>query len=79
METDHRPAIVQLIEHLGGFAAASQALGGRPVYQEIQRWAARGWASPMHIMSLKPLLPKGMTVDDLFADRMQAKSAAHQT
>lgn len=76
METDQTPAIVRLVKHHGGASKVSQMLGGKPVYQEIQRWLGRGWASPMHILSLKPLLLDGMTVEDLHRDRDAARQAA---
>ena len=66
------PAIVRLVQHHGGAVATAAALGGRPVYQEIQRWVKRGWASPMHILRLEPLLPDGITVRDLYEDRERA-------
>ena len=71
---DHKPdsAIARIVQHHGGPTATSQLLGGTPVYQEIQRWVRRGWASPMHIFRLKPLLLRGMKVDDLAADRLKA-------
>ena len=68
-----QPAIVRLVAHHGGPVATSQKLGGRPVYQEVQRWVRRGWASPMHIFRLKPLLMRGMKVEDLHQDREVAQ------
>jgi len=62
------PAICRLVEHHGGPTAVSQKLGGSPVYQEIQRWVKRGWASPKHIFRLEPLLLEGMTVRALYDD-----------
>lgn len=70
--SDVVPAIVRLVSHHGGPTAVSRLLPGQPVYQEIQRWLARGWASPMHILALRPLAPEGITVDDLYADRARA-------
>ncbi len=64
-----------VVDHLGGPAAASRHLGGRPVPQEIQRWVARGWASPHHVFRLEPFLPKGITVRDLADDKARAKKA----
>lgn len=71
-----QPAIVRLVAHHQGPTALSALLGGTPVYQEIQRWVKRGWASPMHIIKLEPHLPPGMTLRDLYADRDNAKAAA---
>lgn len=51
-------------------------MGGALAYQEIQRWGARGWASPMHIFRLEPLLLDGMTARDLYEDRERAKAQA---
>lgn len=68
-------AIARLVDHVGGYARLSALLGGRPVYQEVQRWVSRGWASPMHILALEPHLPKGITIRDLYADRERARLA----
>jgi hypothetical protein len=76
MEAQQTPAIVRLIDHHGGASRVSQLLGGKPFYQEVQRWKGRGWASPMHILALKPLLLDGMTLEDLHADRQVARQAA---
>jgi hypothetical protein len=76
MPKHHPPAIVRLVEHHGGPVALSEKLGGRPVYQEISRWLRRGWASPMHIFKLKPLLPRGIKLEDLDADRERASAEA---
>ena len=66
-------AIARLVEYHQGPSKVSQLLGGKPVYQEVQRWVARGWASPMHILALEPFLPDGMTIHDLNADRFKAR------
>lgn len=76
MEAQNTPAIVRLVRHHGGASKVSQMLGGKPFYQEIQRWLGRGWASPMHILALKPLLLEGMTLEDLHADRETARPRA---
>lgn len=76
MDQNQTPAIARLVAHHNGPTAVSNALGGFPTYQEVQRWVRRGWASPMHIFKLKPLLPRGMKLDDLAADRDRAKEAA---
>lgn len=73
-QTPPSPAIVRLVEHHGGPVALSTKLGGTPVYQEIQRWVQRGWASPMHLFKLKPLLPRGIRLEDLDADRERARA-----
>lgn len=70
------PAIGRLVTHHGGPAAMSKLMGGRPVYQEIQRWVKRGWASPKHIFDLEPHLIEGVTVRDLNNDRVAATSAS---
>lgn len=69
-------AIARLVAHHDGPTEVSRKLGGVPVYQEVQRWVRRGWASPMHIFRLKPLLPKGMRLEDLDADRQRAAAAS---
>lgn len=76
MEQANQPAIVRLVAHYGGPTELSRRLGGTPVYQEIQRWVARGWASPMHILRLEPLLLRGMKLRDLHEDRARAKTEA---
>lgn len=75
MNKPHPSAIERLVQHHGGPAKVSQLLGGKPVYQEIQRWVSRRWASPMHIIALEPLLLDGMTIRDLHMDREAAKPA----
>jgi hypothetical protein len=72
MKSDHSSAIARLVARHNGASALSRALGGRPVYQEIQRWVKRGWASPMHIFRLEPYLLAGMSLHDLHADRLKA-------
>ena len=75
MEHTTAPAIARLVEHHKGPTKVSQLLGGKPVYQEIQRWVSRGWASPMHIVALEPLMPPGMTIHDLYVDRTRSRAA----
>lgn len=70
------PAIARLVKKAGGPAALSNALGGKPVYQEIQRWVRRGYCSHIHVFRLKPFLPRGMKLEDLGADRERAKAQA---
>ena len=70
-------AIARLVAYHNGPTEVSRLLDGKPVYQEVQRWVRRGWASPMHIFRLKPLLPKGMKLEELDADRERAAQAAH--
>lgn len=79
MSNPKAPAICRLVEHNEGPVSLSRRLGGKPVYQEIQRWVARGWASPMHILALKPLAPPGVTIEDLYADRNRLRRAAPKT
>lgn len=78
MEKPTEPAIAKLVAHQGGPVALSQKLGGSPVYQEIQRWLKRGWASPMHIFRLEPFMPPGMKVRDLNNDRAAAAEVGKQ-
>lgn len=72
MDDAQDSAIGRLVAHHDGPTEVSRLLGGKPAYQEIQRWVSRGWASPMHIFRLKPLLPRGMKLEDLNADRDRA-------
>ncbi|WP_458763632.1 hypothetical protein [Cupriavidus basilensis] len=69
-------AIGRLVEANGGPVAVSRALDGAVAYQEVQRWAKRGYAAPKHFPKLVPLLPAGMTIDDLFADMVPATNSA---
>lgn len=71
-----KPAITLLVEHHGGPSRLSRALGGRPRYQEIQRWMQRGWAASKHIFDLEAYLPPGVTLRDLHQDRVLARQAA---
>lgn len=57
-----------VVRHAGGPTAVSRSMGGWPVYQEVQTWVRRGWASPHHILKLRPVLPDGVSVEDLFAE-----------
>lgn len=72
MNTTEQSAIARLVAERGGPVALSKLLGGVPVYQEIQRWVKRGWASPMHVFRLEEHLLPGMTVRDLHEDRERA-------
>lgn len=72
MEKSMSPAIEAVVAHNQGPVELSRRMGGVPVYQEIQRWLKRGWASPMHIFKLEVLLPDGITTRDLFIDRERA-------
>lgn len=58
----------RLVRHCGGITELSRRLGGTPVYQEIQRWLARGWVAPAYALELQPLLPEGMTIENLLQD-----------
>jgi hypothetical protein len=78
MSTKKLSAIQRLVDHQNGPTKVSQLLGGKPAYQEIQRWLGRGWASPMHILSLKPLLPPGVSIEDLYADRTRVREAVEK-
>lgn len=75
MATTNESAISRLVAHHGGAAALSRKMGGRPPYQRIQEWIGRGWASPAYLFQLKPLLPRGIKLEDLNADRERAKAA----
>lgn len=75
MEKPHQSAIARLVEHHKGPVALSRLLGGSPAYQEVQRWVKRGWASPMHVIGLEPVLPPDITVRDLLADKIAAEPA----
>lgn len=72
MDPAQDSAIARLVAYHEGPTEVSRLLGGTPAYQEVQRWVRRGWASPMHIFRLKPLLPRGMKLEDLNADRDRA-------
>ena len=62
-------AIRRLVEHHGGPARTAALISDGFHYQLVQQWVERGWASPMHFLRLEKLMPKGMTVRDLYADR----------
>ena len=62
-------AIRRLVEHHGGPAKTAALIADGFHYQLVQQWVDRGWASPMHFLRLEKLLPKGVTVRDLYADR----------
>lgn len=69
MKPKREPAIARLVSRHGGPTELARKLGGTPAYQEIQRWLKRGWASPMHVLRLEPLLLPGMELRDLYLDR----------
>lgn len=64
--------IKTLVEHHGGPTLTARKLN--LAYQEVQGWVYRGWASPMHVLSLEPLLPRGMTIRHLLLDRENNKA-----
>ena len=70
------PAIKRLVDHNDGFANTARLMGGKPAWQEIQRWVDRGWCSPHYLIQLEPLMPVGMTLHDLMRDREFAKATA---
>lgn len=74
MQTDRVPAIVKVVQHNDGPTALSRKLGGKPPYQEVQRWVSRGWAASRHLFRLEGLLPEGVTLKDLADDRDAAKA-----
>lgn len=73
MSQPRTPAIRRLVDHHGGLSAFTRLVDGLH-YQEVQRWLARDWASPKQFLRLEPLLPKGMSIRDLYADIEEAKS-----
>lgn len=75
MQIEPQSSIARLVAHHGGATAFSRLLGGQPVYQEIQRWLNRGWASPKHLFAIEPHLIDGVTLRDLDQDRLTAKAA----
>lgn len=62
-------AIRRLVEHHGGATRTAALIADGFHYQLVQQWVDRGWASPMHFLRLEELLPDGMTIRDLYADR----------
>ena len=77
MNTKPDSAIRRLVDHQGGVTKVAAQLGDEFPYQLVQQWLSRGWASPMHFLALEPLLPPGLTMRDLFADRdLVVKAAA---
>lgn len=79
MSTQHESAIERVVRHHGGPTALSKKLGGYPHYQQIQAWVRRGWASPMHIFRLKPLLPRGVKLESLHEDRANARAGEQES
>ena len=75
MSTNQQSAIARLVAHHDGPTAVARKLGGAVSYQQVGSWVTRGWASPMHILRLEPLLPEGMTIRDLHLDRPDAAPA----
>ena len=73
--TAFKPAIARLVEHQGGPVRLCRALGGRPRYQEIQRWVQRGWAASKYLFALEAFLPPGMQLRELHEDRLAAQQA----
>lgn len=61
-------AIRRLVEHHGGAAKTATLIAEGFHYQQVQQWVDRGWASPIHFLRLQKLMPKGMTLRDLYAD-----------
>lgn len=71
-----KPAIQRLVDHMNGPVATAKAIADDFPYQAVQRWTARGWGSPKYFNKLVPLLPEGLTIDDLFADVEAVQKAA---
>ena len=65
--------IQTLVQHNGGYALTARKLKLAP--QMVQSWVYRGYASPMHVLGLEPLLPKGMTIRHLLLDRQNNNTA----
>lgn len=80
MTNQHLSAIERVVAHYGSLAALSRAMGGKPPYQEIQRWVGRKYASPKYIRRLEPFLPRGIKARDLLddLDRAMAKKAEQE-
>ena len=76
MSTEHLSAIARLVAYHKGPTAVARLLGDAVSYQQVGSWVARGWASPMHILRLEPLMPEGMTIRDLHLDRPDAAPVA---
>jgi hypothetical protein len=76
MSTQTLSAIARLVAHHEGPTNVARMLGGAVSYQQVGSWVARGWASPMHILRLEPLLPAGMSIRDLHLDRPDAAPVA---
>jgi hypothetical protein len=76
MDKAKQSAISRLVAHHSGPTAVARLLQGAVSYQQVGAWVQRGWASPMHILRLEPLLPEGMTIRDLHLDRPDAAPAA---
>jgi hypothetical protein len=66
--------IARAVAHIGGPVATAEALGGAVAYQEVQRWVARGWASPHHALSLEKHLPKGVTLRNLLDEAAKKRT-----
>lgn len=75
MNTQSLSAIARLVAHHGGPTSVARLLDGAVSYQQVGSWVQRGWASPMHILRLEPLLPVGITIRDLHLDRPDALPA----
>ena len=71
MSTEQTCAIRRVVDHHQGPTALARLLGGT-TYQEVQRWLGQGYASPAYLLRLAPLLPTGITLADLDADRAEA-------
>ena len=73
-------AIARLVDHHGGATKTAALIADGFHYQQVQQWVDRGWASPIHFLTLQKIMPKGMTMRDLYADceknRKPAKVAA---
>lgn len=66
------PAINRVIDYVGSAAELARRLA--IPQQHVQTWRRRGWASPMHVLSLEPFLPPSVTLRDLLIDHRNAQS-----
>ena len=58
-------AIARLVDHHGGATKTAALIADGFHYQQVQQWVDRGWASPIHFLTLQKLMPKGMTTRDI--------------
>ena len=78
MSTKPDSAIQRLVDHHDGPTKVAALIGDGFAYQAVQQWVQRGWASPLHFPKLKPLMPKGMTLQHLYADIEAVRGSARK-